>query len=163
MRRAAMKTYLAKPGQAGGEWHLVDADGKTLGRLATQLATVLMGKHKPTYTPHVLSGDFVVVINAEKVRVTGNKAEQMEYDRYTYYNSGRKVVSFKDMLAKHPERIIWWAVRRMLPKNALARHMLSRLKVYPGTQHPHAAQQPKPLEPATVAGRKAQKRVAAKA
>lgn len=160
MRSAAMKCYLAKPGQAGGEWHLVDAEGQVLGRLATQLATVLMGKHKPTYTPHVLSGDFVVVINAEKVVVTGNKAEQMEYDRYTYYNSGRKVESYKEVLANHPERIIWWAVRRMLPKNALGRHMLSRLKVYPGTEHPHQAQQPKPLKPRTVAGMKAQKALA---
>lgn len=160
MRSAAMKSYLAKPGQAGGEWHLVDAEGKVLGRLATQLATVLMGKHKPTYTPHVLSGDFVVVINAEKVRVTGNKAQQMEYDRYTYHNSGRKVETYKEVLANHPERIIWWAVRRMLPKNALGQHMLSRLKIYAGTEHPHQAQQPKLLEPRTVAGRKAQKAVA---
>jgi large subunit ribosomal protein L13 len=146
MRSAAMKSYLAKPGQAGGEWHLVNADGKVLGRLATQLATILMGKHKPTYTPHVLSGDFVVVINAEKVRVTGNKMEQMEYDRYSYYPSGRKVEPIKKVLAEHPERIIWWAVRRMLPKTALGRGMLSRLKIYAGPEHPHQAQQPKPLE-----------------
>ncbi|HOB73721.1 MAG TPA: 50S ribosomal protein L13 [Phycisphaerae bacterium] len=141
-----MKSFLAKPGEVGGDWHLVDADGKVLGRLATELATILMGKHKPTYTPHVLTGDFVVVINAEKVRLTGNKLEQKEYDRYTYYNSGRKVDPIKKVLATHPERVIWWAVRRMLPKNALGRHMLSRLKIYAGPQHPHQAQQPKPLE-----------------
>lgn len=146
MRSAAMKSFLAKPGQVPAEWHLVDADGKVLGRLATELATILMGKHKPTYTPHVLTGDFVVVINAEKIRVTGNKMEQMEYDRYSYHPSGRKVVPIKEMLATHPERVIWWAVRRMLPKNALARDMLSRLKIYAGTEHPHQAQQPKPLD-----------------
>ena len=134
MRSAAMKTYLAKPGEVGGDWHLVDADQKVLGRMATHLATVLMGKHKPTYTPHVLSGDFVVVVNAEKVKLTGRKTEQKTYD------------SFARMMARHPERVIKLAVRRMLPKNKLGREMLKRLKVYAGPTHPHQAQCPTPLE-----------------
>jgi len=145
-----MKSYLAKPGEAGGDWHVVDADGKVLGRLAVQLATILMGKHKPTYTPHVVTGDFIVVVNAEKVKLTGRKMEQKEYDHYTYYPSGRKVTPIAKVMAKHPERVIEQAVRRMLPKNKLSRQMLQRLKVYAGPEHPHQAQQPKPLEP--VAG-----------
>jgi len=146
MRSAAMKSYLAKPGEVGGDWHIVDADQKVLGRMATQVATILMGKHKPTYTPHVLSGDFVVVVNADKVKLTGRKMEQKTYDRYTYYTSGRKVDSIAKMMAKHPDRVIKLAVRRMLPKNKLGRSMLSRLKVYAGPTHPHQAQCPKPLE-----------------
>ena len=145
MRSAAMKTYLAKPGEVEAQWHLVDAAGKVLGRLATELATILMGKHKPTYTPHVLTGDFIVVVNAEKVALTGRKLQQKEYDRYTYYTSGRKVVSIATMMERHPDRVIRLAVRRMLPKNKLARQMLKRLKVYAGPEHPHAAQQPAPL------------------
>lgn len=150
MRSAAMKTYLAKPDEVEAEWHLVDAADKVLGRMATELATILMGKHKPTYTAHVLTGDFVVVINAEKVKLTGRKMEQKEYDRYTYYTSGRKVVSIARMMEKHPERVIESAVRRMLPKTKLGRQMFSRLKVYAGPKHPHAAQQPKPLEVASA-------------
>lgn len=146
MRSAAMKSFLAKPGQVEGKWHLVDASNQVLGRLATELATVLMGKHKPTYTPHVLTGDFVVVINAEKVRVTGRKDEQIEYDRYSYHPGGRKVVPYKEMLATHPERIIQSAVKRMLPKTKLGRDMLSRMKIYAGAEHPHQAQQPEPLK-----------------
>jgi large subunit ribosomal protein L13 len=147
MRSAAMKTYLAKPGEAGGAWHLVDAEGQTLGRLAVRLATILMGKDKPTYTPHVLTGDFVVVVNAEKVRLTGRKDEQKQYDRYSYHTSGRKVVPIAVVRQKFPERIIQQAVRRMLPKNKLGAHMMTRLKVYRGPQHPHGAQQPQPMEP----------------
>lgn len=149
MRSAAMKSYLAKPGEVGGDWHVVDADQKVLGRMATQVATILMGKHKPTYTPHVLSGDFVVIVNAEKVKLTGRKMEQKTYDRYTYYTSGRKVDSIAKMMAEHPDRVIKLAVRRMLPKNKLGRDMLSRLKVYAGPTHPHQAQCPQPLELAT--------------
>lgn len=141
-----MKTYLAKPEEVGGEWHLVDADGKVLGRLAAQLATILMGKHRPTYTPHVLTGDFVVVINAEKVKLTGRKMEQKTYDRYSYHPSGRTVESITEVLAKDPGMVIFKAVRRMLPKNKLGDHMLTRLKVYKGATHPHQAQQPQPLE-----------------
>lgn len=146
MRTAAMKSYLAKPDQVGGDWHVVDASDKVLGRLATQIATVLMGKHKPTYTPHVLTGDFVVVVNADKIKLTGRKMYQKEYDRYTYYTSGRKVDSIAKVLDKHPERILQFAVRRMLPKNKLGRQMFSRLKVYAGPEHPHQAQQPQPRE-----------------
>ena len=141
-----MKSYLAKPDEVGGAWHLVDADDKVLGRLAVEVATILMGKHKPTYTPHVLSGDFVVVINAEKIKLTGRKLEQKEYDHYTYYPSGRKVVPMAAMMDRYPDRVIKLAVRRMLPKNKLATRMLQRLKVYRGSEHPHSAQQPKVLE-----------------
>ena len=150
MRSASMKSYLAKPGEVESDWHLVDADGKVLGRLATELATVLMGKHKPTYTPHVLTGDFVVVVNAEKVKLTGRKIEQKEYDYYTYYTGGRKVVPIAKLMERHPERVIQHAVRRMLPKNKLGRQMLKRLKVYAGPEHPHSAQGPKPLELASA-------------
>ena len=146
MRSAAMKSYLAKPGEVGGKWHLVDAEGLILGRLATQLATILMGKHLPTYTPHVLTGDFIVVVNAEKVKLTGRKMEQKTYDHYTYYPGGHKVEPISKVLAMHPDRVIRLAVRRMLPKNKLARDMLSRLKIYKGTDHPHQAQCPQPLE-----------------
>jgi len=146
MRSAAMKSYLADPETDGGQWYVVDADQKVLGRLATRLATILMGKHKPTYTPHVLSGDFVVVINAEKVKLTGRKMQQKTYDRYTYYPGGRKVVPIAKMMARHPERVIRLAVQRMLPKTKLGRQMLKRLKVYAGPEHPHQAQQPQPLE-----------------
>ena len=120
----------------------MDASGLILGRLATKIATVLMGKHKPTYTPHVDVGDFVVVTNAEKVRLTGRKLDEITYDRYSYYPGGWKSVTARQMLDKHPERVLSEAVRRMLPKNALGRKMLKKLKVYAGEQHPHAAQQP---------------------
>jgi large subunit ribosomal protein L13 len=142
-----MKSYLAKPGETGGKWRLVDATDKVLGRLATEIATVLMGKDKPEYTPHVLTGDFVCVINAEKVKLTGNKAWTKEYDHYTYYPGGRKITSITELMEKHPERVIVFAVKRMLPKNKLGREMLSRLKVYAGAEHPHAAQKPEPFEP----------------
>lgn len=146
MRSAAVKSYLAKPGEVGGEWHLVDAKDKVLGRLAAKLAIILMGKHRPTYTPHVLTGDFVVVINAEQVKLTGRKSEQLTHDHYTYYNSGRKVESISRVLSRHPDRVLRLAVRRMLPRNKLARDMLSRLKIYGGPSHPHQAQDPKPLD-----------------
>jgi large subunit ribosomal protein L13 len=146
MYTAAMKSYLAKPGESGGRWHLVDASGKVLGRLAADLATVLMGKHLPTYTPHVLSGDFVVVVNAEKIKLTGRKMEQETYDYYTYYPGGHKIIPIAKLMKTHPDRVIRLAVRRMLPKNKLAATMLKRLKIYRGTEHPHAAQQPQPLE-----------------
>jgi large subunit ribosomal protein L13 len=146
MRTAATKSYLARPGEVGGQWRLVDADGKILGRLAAQLATVLMGKHTPRYTPHVLTGDFVVVVNAEKVKLTGRKMEQKEYDRYSYHPGGRKVEPIAKVLEKHPERLIQLAVKRMLPKNKLAEKMLGRLKVYKGTRHPHQVNNPQPME-----------------
>ncbi len=145
MPRNSGKSFLAKTGEVAPHWHLVDADGKVLGRLATRLATILMGKHKPTYTPHTLTGDFVVVINAEKVKLTGRKDESKIYQRYTYYPSGRKVIPVATMRQKHPEQIIQLAVRRMLPRNKLGRQMLSRLKVFRGNEHCHQAQRPVPL------------------
>jgi len=142
-----MKSYLAKKGEVAAKWHLVDVSGKILGRAATRIAMVLMGKHRPEYTPHVDTGDFVVVINAEKVKVTGrNKPSQRLFDRYSGYPGGYKASDLQDMLARHPDRVISETVRRMLPKTKLGRHMLSKLKVYPGQEHPHQAQQPQPLE-----------------
>lgn len=139
------KCYQARKGEVERNWYAVDADGKVLGRLAAKLATVLMGKHKPTYTPHVDTGDFVVVTNAEKVKVTGRKAEAMTYWSYSFYPSGRRVRTFEEVRRKHPDRILLSAVRRMLPKNAMGRRLLTKLKVYAGTEHPHQAQQCRPL------------------
>ncbi len=138
--------FLAKPGQVPRNWWHVDATDKVLGRLAVRIATVLMGKHKPTFTAHTDTGDFVIVTNAGKIKLTGRKLEVMEYDSYTYHTSGRNVVSIKAMLEKHPERVIELAVRRMLPKSALGRRMLTKLKIYKGDSHPHAVQQPKALK-----------------
>jgi large subunit ribosomal protein L13 len=145
-----MSTYLAKPGELTADWHVVDATDQVLGRFAAKLAVILQGKHKPTYTPHVDTGDFVVVLNAEKIRVTGKKAEVIEYDTYSRYPGGRALYSFAEMKDKHPERLLELAVKRMMPKNKLARHMLTKLKIYRGTDHPHAAQQPKTLELSTA-------------
>lgn len=139
-------TYFAKPGEIQADWHIIDATDQVLGRLASRVAVLLQGKHKPTYTPHVDTGDFIVIINAEKIRVTGNKAGDIEYDTYTSYTSGRKVYSFERMQEKHPEKLVGLAVRRMLPKTKLGRSMFTKLKVYAGTEHPHAAQQPKELK-----------------
>lgn len=141
-----MKTYYAKPGEVELEWLLVDAEDMVLGRLATQVAQILKGKTKPTYTPHVDVGDFVIVINAEKIRLTGNKADQKNYYSHSGYQGGLKETSFKDMLAKHPERVIEKAVKGMLPKNTLGRAMGMKLKVYAGSEHPHAAQNPRKIE-----------------
>ena len=141
-----MKTYYAKPGEVEREWLLVDATDLVLGRLATQLATILKGKHKATYTPHVDTGDFIVVINAEKVRVTGNKADQKVYYRHSQYPGGLKETSYKKMMDTHPERIIEKAVKGMLPKNTLGRAMGMKLKVYAGPDHPHEAQNPRKIE-----------------
>ena len=142
----SMKTYMAKSADVDKKWYVVDADGKTLGRLATAIADALRGKRKPTFTPHVDTGDFVIVVNAEKVQVTGRKAEQKEYDTYSGYPSGRKVRTYEQVMAKHPERIIEHAVRGMLPRNRLGRAMFRKLKVYAGPDHPHEAQKPEPLE-----------------
>jgi large subunit ribosomal protein L13 len=146
MPSPACRTFMAKPGQIDRKWYLVDADGKVLGRLATKLATILMGKHRPEYTPHVATGDFVVVVNAEKVRLTGRKVEMKQYDRYTYYPGGHKITPVAKVLERHPERVIQHAVQRMLPRNKLGRQMLSQLKVCAGPEHPHQAQRPEPLE-----------------
>ena len=139
------KSYMAKAGDVAAQWHVVDATGRVLGRLATRLATILQGKHRPTYTPHVDTGDFVVVVNAEKVRVTGRKLDQKLYRRFTSHVGSFRTIPLRQMLAKHPDRVITEAVRRMLPKSKLGRHMLSKLKVYAGPSHPHEAQQPQPL------------------
>jgi large subunit ribosomal protein L13 len=141
-----MKTYNAKPGEIQRDWVIVDADGKTLGRLATHIADRLRGKGKPTYTPHVDTGDFVVVVNAEKIAVTGNKRADKKYYRHSGYPGGIKERSLNDMLERRPEEVIRHAVRGMLPRNRLARKQLTKLKVYAGPDHPHAAQKPTPLE-----------------
>jgi len=139
------KTYMARHDDVEPKWWLVDAAGKVVGRLASDIAVLLMGKHKPTYTPHVDTGDFVIVINAEKVVFTGNKWENKRYTRYTGY-PGQKSETAAVRLERKPEMILSEAVRRMLPKNKLARKMLKKLKIYTGTQHPHQAQQPEPRE-----------------
>lgn len=141
-----MKTYTPKADEIERAWWVVDAEGKVLGRLASEIAKVLRGKHKPMYTPHLDTGDHVVVINAEKVRLTGNKEEQKTYFRHSGYMGGEKHIPVKVMREKHPERIIELAVKGMMPKNNLGRLMLKKLKVYAGGQHPHEAQQPKELE-----------------
>jgi large subunit ribosomal protein L13 len=141
-----MKTYNAKPGEISRDWYVVDADGLTLGRLATQLADVLRGKTKPTYTPHVDTGDFVVVVNAEKVAVTGNKLDQKRYYRHSGYPGGIKSRTLREQLDRRPTEVLRKAVKGMLPRNRLARQQLNKLKIYAGPEHPHAAQAPKPLE-----------------
>jgi large subunit ribosomal protein L13 len=141
-----MKTFMAKKEQRESKWLLVDADGAVLGRMAAKIAPLLMGKTKPTYTPHVDTGDHVIVINAEKVRLTGKKGQHKEYDYYTHYPGGHKFVSFSDMMAKKPEKVVELAVRRMLPKNKLGRKMLKKLKVYRGPEHEHQAQKPERIE-----------------
>jgi len=141
-----MKTYSARPGEVDRNWLLVDAEGQTLGRMATAIASRLRGKHKAEYTPHVDTGDFVVVINADKVRVTGRKATDKLYHSHSGYPGGLKSVSFEKLLAKSPERVVRLAVRGMMPRNRLSRAMLRKLKVYAGGEHPHAAQQPTTLE-----------------
>ena len=142
---AGTKTFLAKPGQIAEKWIIVDATDKIVGRLASEIAMILMGKHRPTYTPNVLCGDTVVVINAEKVHLTGKKWTKKEYAWYTGYTGLRKE-SAERRLARHPDRILRDAVRRMLPKNKLAFRMLQRLKIYAGSDHPHQAQQPEKAE-----------------
>ena len=141
-----MKTYVATAQDRERNWLLVDAEGQTLGRLATQIADALRGKRKPAYTPHVDTGDFVVVVNAEKISVTGQKLQEKMYYRHSGYPGGLKSRTLNDMLERRPEEVIRLAVKGMLPKNRLARKQLTKLKVYAGPEHPHAAQQPKPLE-----------------
>lgn len=136
-------TYSAKKHELSKEWFVIDASGQTLGKLAVQVANILRGKHKPTYTPHVDTGDFVVVINAEKIAVSGKKRDQKNYVHHTGYPGGFRSVSFKDMQAKHPDRIVFQAVKGMLPHNRLGRQLVKKLKVYAGEQHPHQAQMPK--------------------
>ena len=141
-----MKSFMAKNNQVEQKWLLVDAEGAILGRIAAKIAPILMGKNKPTYTPHVDTGDYVVVVNAEKVKLTGKKSQTKEYDYYTHHPGGHKYVSFAEMMEKKPEKVIELAIRRMLPKNKLARQMLKKLKVYRGPEHDHQAQQPEKIE-----------------
>lgn len=140
------RSFVAKKEDIERKWYLVDAEGKTLGRMASQIATILMGKHKPIYTPSVDTGDFVVVINAEKIVLTGKKWDQKKYYRHSGWIGGIKETTAKEMLAKHPEDIVRLAVKRMLPKTKLGRAMLKKLKVHIGPEHPHSAQKPEPLE-----------------
>jgi large subunit ribosomal protein L13 len=141
-----VKTYVATPTDRERSWVLVDASGKTLGRLATQIADILRGKRKPEYTPHIDTGDFVVVINAREVAVTGNKREQKRYYRHSGYPGGLRSRTLGEQLERRPEEVIRRAVRGMLPRNRLARRQITKLKVYAGPEHPHAAQKPEPLE-----------------
>ena len=142
----AMTTYTAKPGEIQRDWYVVDAEGKTLGRLATAIADTLRGKGKPVYTPHVDTGDFVVVVNAEKIAVTGNKLDQKKYYRHSGYPGGLKERTLREQLQRRPTEVIRKAVKGMLPKNRLARQQLGKLKIYAGPEHPHEAQAPKPFE-----------------
>jgi large subunit ribosomal protein L13 len=141
-----MKTVSTKPAEVTREWLIVDAEGATLGRLATEIAARLRGKHKPEYTPHVDTGDYIVVINADKVAVTGAKAQDKMYYRHTGYPGGLREMNFSDLQARKPGRVVELAVKGMLPKNPLGRAMFTKLKVYAGAEHPHAAQQPKELK-----------------
>jgi len=142
----SVRTYVAKPTDRERNWLLVDANGKTLGRLATQIADVLRGKRKPTYTPHIDTGDFVVVVNAEKIAVTGNKRADKLYHRHSGYPGGLRTRTFEQMITRRPEEVIRLAVKGMMPRNRLARKQLTKLKVYAGPQHPHVAQQPAEME-----------------
>jgi len=141
-----MKTYSAKPGEVARDWYLVDAQGQTLGRLATQIADTLRGKRKPQFTPHVDTGDFVVVVNAEKIAVTGNKLDQKRYYRHSGYPGGLRSRTLREQLDRRPTEVLRTAVRGMLPKNRLARRQLTKLKIYAGPEHPHEAQNPRPLQ-----------------
>lgn len=140
-----MKTYSPKPGEIARQWYVVDAEGQTLGRLATQIADTLRGKRKPQFAPHVDTGDFVVVVNADKIQVTGKKLDQKMYYRHSGYPGGLRTRTLRDQLDRHPTEVIRTAVRGMLPKNRLSRRQLTKLKVYAGPEHPHESQNPKPL------------------
>jgi large subunit ribosomal protein L13 len=141
-----MKTFVTKPAEVERSWYVIDAEGQTLGRLATQIAVLLRGKHKPIYSPSVDCGDFVVVVNAEKIHVTGRRLDQKKYYRHSGYPGGLTEISMRDQLQKHPARVIEAAVRGMLPKNKLGRKMFKKMKTYVGPEHPHEAQQPAVFE-----------------
>jgi large subunit ribosomal protein L13 len=142
-----MSTFMAKPKQVPQRWLLIDATDQVVGRLAVQIATILRGKHRPEYTPHIDTGEFVVVVNAAKLRFTGNKLQTKTYHWYTHFPGGRKTVSAREWMEKHPERILEAAVRRMVPRNKLGRKQMTKLKIYAGPQHPHQAQQPQEFKP----------------
>ena len=141
-----MKTFSAKPEEVRRDWYLVDATGKTLGRLSSEIATRLRGKHKPEYTPHVDTGDYIVVVNADKIRVTGNKMKDKMYHRYTGYVGNLKSMPLETLMSEAPERVLQYAVKGMLPRNSLGRKMFSKLRVFAGPEHDHEAQQPIPLD-----------------
>jgi large subunit ribosomal protein L13 len=141
-----MKSFLAKKETVQRNWRVIDADGAILGRLAVKAAMALMGKDKPTYTSHVDTGDYIIVVNADKVRVTGNKADTKEYQTYSGYPGGQKIIPYKRVMERHPERVVEMAIKRMLPKNTLGAQMYKKLKVYSGPTHEHAAQQPQKME-----------------
>ena len=141
-----MKSFMAKKNEVEQKWLLVDADGAALGRKAAKIAPILMGKTKPTYTPHIDTGDYVIVVNAEKIKLSGRKAQVKEYDYYTRYPGGHRYVSFAEMMARKPEKVVELAVRRMMPKSALGKQMLKKLKVYRGPEHEHQAQKPEKIE-----------------
>ena len=141
-----MKTYMANPAKVEKKWYVVDAEGQTLGRLASEVAKVLRGKNKPTFTPHIDTGDYVIVVNAEKIKVTGKKLDQKIYYHHSDYVGGMKETTLKEMLAKHPERVIEFAVKGMLPKGPLGRQMFTKLHVYAGPDHEQAAQKPEVLK-----------------
>jgi large subunit ribosomal protein L13 len=140
-----MSTFMAKPGQVPRRWFVIDATDQVVGRLAVRIATILRGKHRPEYTPHIDTGEFVIVVNAQKVRFTGKKLQTKTYSWYTRYPGGLKTVLARDVLDKHPERILREAVRRMVPRNPLGRQQMTKLKIYAGPTHPHQAQQPQEL------------------
>ena len=141
-----MSTYMPKPGEIKADWHVIDASGQVLGRLAARISLLLQGKNKPTYTRHVDTGDFVVVLNCDKIIVTGRKADVLEYDTYSRHPGGRHLYSYKTMKELHPEKLLELAVRRMLPKSKMGRNILGKLKIYKDDKHPHQAQQPKVLK-----------------
>jgi len=140
-----MKTFSAKKNEVVRKWYLVDAEGKILGRLASEVAKILQGKHRPIYTPHVDTGDHVVIVNAEKVVLTGKKLKNKLYYRYSGYPGGMKVINAERLLHTHPERLLWYAIKGMLPKNKLGRAMLKKVRIYAGPEHKHQAQKPEPL------------------
>ncbi len=146
MQTATVRSYMAKPGEVEKRWFLVDANEKVVGRLASDIAMILMGKNRPTYTPHVDTGDFVVVINVDKIVLSGKKWDQKEYQDYSHYAGGQKITPAKEMLARKPGEIIRRAVKRMVPKGPLGFKQLAKLKIYAGNQHPHQAQQPEELK-----------------
>ena len=141
-----MSTYMAKPETVERGWYLLDAEGKTLGTVATEAATILRGKHRPEFTPHVDCGEFVIIINAEKVVLTGKKLDEKKYRYHTGYIGGLKEIGYRELMAKNPEKAVYLAVKGMLPKNSIGRKSITRLKVYRNAEHPHAAQQPKTVE-----------------
>ena len=140
------KTYMAKPSEIKQGWWIVDADGRVLGRMATQIAKILQGKHKPSYTPHLDTGDHVIVVNAEKIKLTGRKLEQKSHQYYTGWVGGQREIPYETMMEKQPDRIIRLAVKRMMPKTSLGRNMFKKLRIYAGPEHPHQAQTPEPLD-----------------